>query len=103
MLAGRLISGRRLMREDGQAVGNVKSIQKDKKTVEEAKLGDEVAISIHGPTIGRQIHEGDIFHMDIPEGDAKWLLTEGKISPEEKDVLLELLRVRRKEDKFWGM
>ncbi|MEK6986435.1 MAG: translation initiation factor IF-2 [Candidatus Thermoplasmatota archaeon] len=103
VLAGRLISGRRLMREDGQAVGFVKSIQKDKKTVEEAKLGDEVAISIQGPTIGRQINEGDIFHMDIPEGDAKWLLTEGKISPEEKDVLLELLRVRRKEDKFWGM
>ena len=40
---------------------------------------------------------------DIPETDAKWLLTEGKITPEEKDVLLEFLKVRRKEDKFWGM
>ncbi len=103
VLAGTLLAGRMLMKEDGKPIGRVKSIQKDKKTVEEAKLGDEVAISVHGPTIGRQIMEGDLFHMDIPEGDAKWLLTEGKISPEEKDTLLELLRVKRKEDKFWGM
>jgi translation initiation factor 5B len=58
---------------------------------------------VQGPTIGRQIAEGDILHMDIPESDAKWLLSEGKITPEEKDVLTEFLKVRRKEDKFWGM
>ncbi|HUR25683.1 MAG TPA: translation initiation factor IF-2 [Candidatus Thermoplasmatota archaeon] len=103
VLAGRLIAGRKLMREDGKPVGNVKSIQKDKRSVEEAKLGDEVAISIPGPTIGRQIAEGDILHMDIPESDAKWLLAKGDISPEEKDVLMELIRVRRKEDRYWGL
>ena len=103
VLAGRLIAGRRLMREDGKPVGNVKSIQKDKRSVEEAKLGDEVAISIPGPTIGRQIVEGDVLHMDIPETDAKWLLAKGDISPEEKDVLMELIRVRRKEDRYWGL
>ncbi|MEK6976615.1 MAG: translation initiation factor IF-2 [Candidatus Thermoplasmatota archaeon] len=103
VLAGTLLAGRRLIREDGKPVGNVKSIQKDKRSVEEAKLGDEVAISVHGPTIGRQISEGDILHMDIPETDAKWLLSEGKISPEEKDTLMELIRVRRKEDRYWGL
>ena len=103
VLAGTLLAGRRLIREDGKPVGNVKSIQKDKRSVEEAKLGDEVAISVHGPTIGRQIAEGDILHMDIPETDAKWLLSEGKISPEEKDTLMELIRVRRKEDRYWGL
>ena len=103
VLAGRLLAGRRLIREDGKPIGNVKSIQKDKRSVEEAKLGDEVAISIPGPTIGRQIAEGDILHMDIPESDAKWLLAKGDISPEEKDVLMELIRVRRKEDRYWGL
>jgi translation initiation factor 5B len=92
-----------LLKADGKAIGRIKSIQKDKKAVEEAKLGDEVAISVHGPTIGRQINEEDMLYMDIPETDAKWLLTQGKITPEEKDVLLEFLKVRRKEDKFWGM
>lgn len=103
VLAGRLLAGRRLIREDGKPIGNVKSIQKDKKSVEEAKLGDEVAISVPGPTIGRQIAEGDILHMDIPESDAKWLLQKGDISPQEKDVLMELIRVRRKEDRYWGL
>ncbi|MHB1260794.1 MAG: translation initiation factor IF-2 [Thermoplasmatota archaeon] len=103
VLAGRLLAGRKLIREDGKPVGNVKSIQKDKRSVEEAKLGEEVAISVPGPTIGRQIAEGDILHMDIPETDAKWLLAKGDISPEEKDVLMELIRVRRKEDRYWGL
>ncbi len=103
VLAGRLIAGRKLLREDGKPVGNVKSIQKDKRSVEEAKLGEEVAISVPGPTIGRQIAEGDILHMDIPESDAKWLLAKGDIDPQEKDVLMELIRVRRKEDRYWGL
>lgn len=103
VLAGRLLAGRRLIREDGKPIGNVKSIQKDKRSVEEAKLGDEVAISVPGVTIGRQIEEGDILHMDIPESDAKWLLQKGDISPQEKDVLMELIRVRRKEDRYWGL
>jgi translation initiation factor 5B len=103
VLAGRLLAGRTLMREDGKTIGRVKSIQKDKKAVEEAGLGDEVAISVQGPTIGRQIAEGDIFHMDIPETDAKWLLQKGDITPEEKDVLMELIRVKRKEDRYWGL
>ncbi|MEA3143594.1 MAG: translation initiation factor [Thermoplasmata archaeon] len=103
VLAGTIRNGRMLLRTDGKAIGRIKSIQKDKKAVEEARLGDEVAISVHGPTIGRQLSEDDMLYMDIPETDAKWLLTEGKITPEEKDVLLEFLKVRRKEDKFWGM
>ncbi len=103
VLAGRLLAGRMLMREDGKPVGRIKSIQKDKKSVEEARLGDEVAISVPGPTIGRQISEGDLLHMDIPESDAKWLLSAGRISPEEKDTLMELIRVKRKEDRYWGL
>lgn len=103
VLAGAIRPGRMLLKEDGKAIGRIKSIQKDNKTVTEAKLGDEVALSVHGPTIGRQISEEDILYLDIPEYDAKWLLTQGKITPEERDVLIEFLKVRRKEDKFWGM
>ncbi len=103
VLAGSIRPGRMLLKDDGKQVGRIKSIQKDQKTVTEAKLGDEIAISVHGPTIGRQINEEDILYLDIPETDAKWLLTQGKITPEEKDVLVEFLKVRRKEDKFWAM
>ena len=35
--------------------------------------------------------------------NGQWLLAKGDISAEEKDVLMELIRVRRKEDRYWGL
>lgn len=103
VLAGELHTGRMLIKDDGRDVGRIRSIQKDKETVKVAKMGDEVAISVPGPTIGRQIREGDVLYMDIPAGDAKWLYHEGSIKPEERDVLEEMMAVKRKVDRFWGM
>ncbi len=103
ILAGSIHPGRTLIRLDGQAIGRVRSIQKESKTVTIAKMGDEVALSVPGPTLGRQIKEGDLLYMDIPEGDAKFLLREAKITPEERDVLEELAKVKRKVERFWGM
>lgn len=103
ILAGSIHPGRTLIRMDGQPVGRVRSIQKESKTVTIAKMGDEVALSVPGPTLGRQIKEGDLLYMDIPEGDAKWLLREAKITAEERDVLEELAKVKRKVERFWGM
>jgi translation initiation factor 5B len=103
ILAGTIQPGRTLVREDGKSIGRVRSIQKENKTITEAKLGDEVAISVPGITLGRQIEEGNILYLDIPESDAKWLLTKGNTTPEENDVLVEFLKVKRKEDRFWGL
>lgn len=103
VLGGELHTGRTLIREDGRDIGRIKSIQKEGDTIKTAKMGDEVAISVPGPTIGRQIKEGDILYMDIPAGDAKWLYHEGDITDEEKDVLEEMMTVKRQVDRFWGM
>jgi translation initiation factor 5B len=103
VLAGEVHVGRYVVREDGKRVGSIKSMQVEGKTVTVAKMGAEVALSVQGPTIGRQIKEEDILYMDIPEQDARWLWREGKVTPEEKDVLEELMRVKRKEERFWAM
>ncbi len=103
VLGGQLHTGRMLIRQDGKDIGRIRSIQKDNETVKIAKMGDEVAISVPGPTLGRQIKEGDVLYMDIPAGDAKWLYHEGNITPEERDVLEEMMAVKRKVDRFWGM
>lgn len=103
VLAGELHTGRMLIKDDGRDIGRIRSIQKDGETIKVAKMGDEVAVSVPGPTIGRQIKEGDVFYMDIPAGDAKWLYHEGNIKPEERDVLEEMMSVKRKVDRFWGM
>ncbi|MGB1698156.1 MAG: translation initiation factor IF-2 [Thermoplasmatota archaeon] len=103
VLAGQVHAGRYVVREDGKRIGVIKSMQVDGKTVQVAKMGAEVALSVQGPTIGRQIKEEDILYMDIPEQDARWLWREGKVTPEEKDVLEELMSVKRKEERFWAM
>ena len=55
VLAGRIKDGMRLMRDDGKVVGSIRGIQSDNKSVEEAIQGQEVAISLEGVTVGRQI------------------------------------------------
>lgn len=102
ILAGRLRAGQRLIREDGREVGKIKSIQKDNKSVQEAKMGDEVAISIEGATCGRQIDVSTVLYVDIPGAHCKMLSTMS-LAFEEKDVLDQLCKIKRKEDKFWGM
>jgi translation initiation factor 5B len=102
ILAGRLRPGQKLMRDDGKEVGKIKSIQKDGKSVQEAMMGQEVAISIEGATCGRQIDVGSVLYVDIPGAHCKKLNTMG-ICFEEQDVLDQVCRIKRKDDKFWGM
>ncbi len=93
-----------LMREDGANVGEVKGIQARNENVGSATVGQEVAISIDGPTVGRQIHEGDILYVNIPEKHARIVEMElkPKLAEEEREVLEKFLEIKRKKDAFWG-
>ena len=93
-----------LMREDGANVGEVKGIQARNENVGSATVGQEVAISIDGPTVGRQIHEGDILYVNIPEKHARIVEMElkPKLAEDEREVLDKFLEIKRKKDAFWG-
>lgn len=58
VLSGTIKSGYKL-KKDGKEIGEIKAIQSEGAAVEKAVTGDKVAISIEGPTVGRQIEEGD--------------------------------------------
>jgi len=103
VLGGRIKTGLRLMREDGKIVGTIKGIQSENKPVEEAIQGQEVAISIEGATVGRQIKGGDILFTDIPASDAKKLREMDVLNLDERDVLNKIFEIKRKTDKFWGI
>jgi len=103
VLSGRIKNGMRLMKEDGKIVGSIKGIQSDNKPVEEAMQGQEVAISIDGITVGRQIKGEDILFTDIPASDAKKLREMDVLNLDERDVLNKIFEIKRKTDKFWGM
>jgi len=93
-----------LMREDGANIGEIKGIQAHNENVGSATVGHEVAISIDGPTVGRQIHEGDTLYVNIPEKHARIVELElkSKLAEDEREVLEEFLEIKRKKDPFWG-
>ncbi|KYK20596.1 translation initiation factor IF-2 [Thermoplasmatales archaeon SG8-52-4] len=103
ILSGRIKVGLRLMKEDGRVVGSIKGIQSENRPIDEALQGQEVAISIEGVTVGRQIKGEDILYTDLPASDAKKLKQMDVLNLDEKDVLNKIFEIKRKTDKFWGM
>lgn len=93
-----------VMREDGVRVGVVKGLQERGENISEARAGDEVAIAIDGPTVGRQIDEGDTLLVDVPEKHAKVIEQEmyDTLSTDELEALDELLEIKRRENPFWA-
>ncbi len=90
--------------DEPERVGTLKTIQDEGEDVDEARTGERVAVSIDGPTVGRQIEEGDELWVEIPEKHAKILeqeLTED-ISADEREVLSMYLDKHRDRDPFWG-
>jgi translation initiation factor 5B len=87
-----------------ERVGTLKSIQDQGEDVDEARAGDSVAVSIDGPTVGRDIDEDDELWVDLPEKHAKILEQElsGEIPADELEALSAYLEKRRKRDAFWG-
>ena len=89
--------------KDDKEVGEIKQIQIQGKNVEEAKIGDKVAISIIGPTVGRQIDESDTLYTDVPSSDYKKMMQLEKFLTEhEKSVLQEIAEIKRKKEPMYG-
>ncbi len=85
-------------------VGSLSGIQKQGDDVDEARSGERVSIAIDGPTVGRDIEEGDTLWTEVPEKHAKILEQELKeeITADEREALAGYLDTRRKRDPFWG-
>jgi len=85
-------------------VGTVNGIQDQGEDVEQARAGERVSVAIDGPTVGRQIEEGDELWSELPEKHAKVLEQEleGDIPADELEALHLYLDKRRRRDPFWG-
>ncbi len=106
VLAGRIKPGVALIREDGRKVGTIKQIQSEGKSVQEATRGMDVAISISGGVVGRNLREGMILYVDVPENDARLINRKLMqfLSQDEREAFKEFLKIKRKVEGFtWGM
>ncbi len=105
ILGGKIKTKLMLIREDNRRVGRIQQIQDNRESTQEAIKGKQVAISLRGPTVGRQIREGDTLYIDVPEKHAVLLMVRYKdmISSDDIQVLEELAKIKRETtSKYWG-
>jgi translation initiation factor 5B len=104
VLVGRLRQKVVVISEDGKKMGIVQQVQENGKAIEEAIKGMQVAVSIKGPVIGRQLNEDDILYTDLNSRHAK-MLTERfsyRLNEEERQVFDRILTMKRKSDPAYG-
>ena len=104
ILAGKLRQKCSVMNSEGKTVGTIHQMQEEGKTIPEAVKGKQVAVSMMGPTIGRQINEGEIFYSlpsdaEIKTINAKYL---SGLSEEDSSLLSEIVKTRRKTTPLYG-
>ncbi len=94
-----------LMRKDGRKAGVIHELQREKKTIPEAKRGDEVAVSIEGVIVDRHIKEGETLYVDVPRDHVLALRTElsDLLSGDELAVLDEIIAIKQKKDPTYGV
>lgn len=91
VIAGRLRVGLPLIDETGEEIARVKSIQRDKETVEEAKEGEELAISLPGVNFERKLGDKKYLYANISERQFKdFKKNKDLFSASELKVLQEL-------------
>ena len=101
---GKIRSNMPLINEDGEKVARIKNIQSEKKSVEEANEGMEVAISLPGINFERQLKDKKFLYSDISESQFRtFKKNKDLLSQSEIKVLQEIAEVKRKEKSEWGM
>jgi translation initiation factor 5B len=104
VLVGKLRQKVLVMSNDGKKIGIIQQVQENGKAIEEATKGMQVAVSIKGPVIGRQINEEDTFYTDLNSRQAKLLIERfnHRLNEEENEVFKNILGLKRKSDPAYG-
>ncbi len=102
--AGRLVQKAQFINDEGRRIGRVHQLQEDKKTVPAARRGAEVACSVHGVTVGRQVSEEDVFYTLPTSAEAKSLLGRfaGRLDDGETAALARVVELQRDRDPAYG-
>lgn len=107
VLSGTLKNNTNIAKWEGNEpnrVGQLSGIQEQGEDVSKARAGKRVSVAIDGPTVGRQIEEGDELWVELPEKHAKILEQElsDDIPADELEALTGYLDKQRQRDPFWG-
>jgi len=92
--------------DKGKKVGRVHQIQDKGQTLEKADKDSEVALSIRGIEIGRDIGKDEILFVNVPESHVRQLMAKflNELTSDQKDVLREFIKLMRAtQHPWWGM
>lgn len=104
IVMGTCKKGIALMNLDGKSITSVKDMQHEKKSVDKADKEMQVAMSLSGVTVGRQIKEGDVLYSDLPESHfQKFKELRDLLTPDQKELLREIANIKRKTNDVWGI
>ena len=87
-----------------QRMGTIQQVRLQNEAVKIARTGDEVAISVRGPTFGRQVKKGDTLYVDLRATHALKLMTSymDELTDNEKKTLSDLEKIKKRAGyKFW--
>lgn len=104
ILLGKLVSGARLMKADGNVLGAVEQIQDKGINISEASAGMKAAVSVDGFVVGRNVKEGDVFCTFLTKEEYQMLKKNiGLISETERQCLGEIRQIMVKKDVMWDV
>ena len=98
VLAGKIRPSYLLMNKNGNIIGRIREIQDNGITLQEAKKGDKVAISIDDITFGRQVKEDDILYTHVNDESERLLRQKFSdlLNNEEKELLNAISEIKQK-------
>ncbi|PVU73850.1 translation initiation factor IF-2 [Acidilobus sp. SCGC AC-742_E15] len=99
VLGGVIRPGYPLITAKGREIGKILAIKDNDKSLDIARTGAKVAVSIEGKImIGRHVDEGEVVYTDVPFDHATKLLNEFRsyISDDEVLTLKEIAELKRK-------
>ncbi len=95
-----------LITDKGKKVGRVHQIQDKGQTLDKANSGSEVALSIRGIEVGRDIGKDETLYVNLPESHVRQIMARflNDLTSDQKEVLREyILLMRKTSHPWWGM
>lgn len=101
--AGKIVPRLNLIDEKGEKVGRIKNMQSEKKSIDEATEGKELAISVPGINFERRMKNVEFLYSDITESQFRnFKKNKDLLSPKEISLLQEIAEIKRQEKADWG-
>ncbi|MBT3405226.1 translation initiation factor IF-2 [archaeon] len=104
VLGGKLKKELNLINETGEKIARVKNIEEERKPVDEATNGMEVAISLPGVNFERVLGDKKFLYSELGASQFKqFKKNKDLLNQDEVKVLQEIATIKRQKDDAWGL